>query len=157
MSISRTSGAMRMMTARQIATASFAVPKSVMNTTVGRFVSAAFGALSSAARGAHPAQLKAATTSTTPRLSRREVNDLFVRYTCKAPPIPSSVPPRTATKAWRNANVNPWPRIIADGGGGSKLALPALELLLFGESQRWERVGVVDRGPRRQACRPHRG
>ena len=52
----------------------------------------------------------------------------------RLPPIPSRVPPRTALRAWRNANANPWPRIIADGRGVSKLALPAVLLLLFGES-----------------------
>src|SRR5579871_406589 len=56
MSVSRTSGAIPQMTARQIATASFAVPKSVMKTIVGRGVEAgaAAGAACLGAGCEHP-------------------------------------------------------------------------------------------------------
>jgi hypothetical protein len=56
MSVSRTSGAIPQMTARQMATASFAVPKSVMKTIVGRAVEvgAAAGAAGFGAGCEHP-------------------------------------------------------------------------------------------------------
>src|ERR1700722_12471425 len=56
MSVSRTSGAIPQITARQMATASFAVPKSVMKTIVGRAVEVGgvAGAVGFAAGCEHP-------------------------------------------------------------------------------------------------------
>src|ERR1700722_2323301 len=55
MSVRRTSGAMLKMTARQMATASFAVPKSVMKTIVGREAEAGCAVASSFCAGCEQA------------------------------------------------------------------------------------------------------
>ena len=125
MSISRASGAIRMITALQIATASFAVPKSVMNTIVGRSAPVIFSALSSAALVPHPAQARATATNTTPNRDRCEVNNFFRPYECTTPPIPNPIrltpPGIRARQRSKQKTVRQRRRIIADGRSVSKL------------------------------------